>query len=168
MEHYLTPSAALFSVGIFILTFIVRRMVEGLFPTLSKHTPPSRAQQIWEETILRILPPLLGLGLSFVMSDMMHPEMSAKSRVWFGMVCGFFSTYAYMIVKSVLRKMFPGLKDPTGREGDSLQPGSTSDAPPKLTVTVQEALPVIDPPADDAPLPRPAPMPPEEGPESEP
>lgn len=144
MEQYLTPSAALFSVGIFILTFIVRRMVEGVAPTLSKKTAPSRAQQVWEETILRILPPLLGMGLSLVMSDLMHPEMTkTSSRIWFGMVSGFFSTYAYMIVKVILKKTF-SIKEPTGREGDSMSPkGATSDAPPPVEIPKEAPMLVI-------------------------
>lgn len=68
------------------------------------------------------LPPVLGGIFALVTPELLQPSLTTlHSQVVFGAVCGFLSTYAYMILKAVLKKNF-GVEEPTGREGDSVKP----------------------------------------------
>lgn len=123
----------LFSVGIFVVAFVVRRTVEGAFPALSRKTAPTYSQRIWEKLILPVLAPVLGGVGALVVPDLIHPDITTvRSQVLFGLVCGFFSSSAYRFVKALIEVATKRkLAEVDGREGDSIRPEKgTSEAPP--------------------------------------
>lgn len=122
MTDFIKWQTVVFSLGIFVAVLILRKLVEGVLPSLSKSTPLTRGQQLWEAVALPVLPPVLGGIFALFTPELLQPSLTTMhSQVVFGAVCGFLSTYAYMILKAVLKKNF-GVEEPTGREGDSLKP----------------------------------------------
>lgn len=122
MTDFIKWQTVVFSLGIFVAVLIFRKVVEGFYPSLSKSTPRTRGQQLWEGVALPLLPPVLGGIFALVTPELLQPSLTTlHSQVVFGAVCGFLSTYAYMILKAVLKKNF-GVEEPTGREGDSVKP----------------------------------------------
>lgn len=122
MTDFIKWQTVVFSLGIFVAVLIFRKVVEGFYPSLSKSTPLTRGQQLWEGVVLPVLPPVLGGFFALFTPELLQPSLTTMhSQVVFGAVCGFLSTYAYMILKAILKKNF-GVEEPTGREGDSLKP----------------------------------------------
>lgn len=128
MADFIKWQTVVFSLGIFVAVLVIRKIVEGVFPSLSKLTPPTRGQQLWEGVALPVMPPALGGVFALLTPELLQPSLTTlHSQVVFGAVCGFLSTYAYMIVKVVAKRTF-GVEEPTGREGDSLRvPGEKKD-----------------------------------------
>ncbi len=122
MMDFIKWQTIVFSLGIFVAVLIFRKVVEGVYPSLSKSTPLNRGQQLWEAVVLPVLPPVLGGIFALFTPELLQPSLTTMhSQVVFGAVCGFLSTYAYMILKAVVKKNF-GVEEPTGREGDSVKP----------------------------------------------
>lgn len=122
MTDFIKWQTIVFSLGIFVAVLIFRKIVEGIYPSLSKTTPLNRKQQLWEAVALPVLPPVLGGIFALFTPELLQPSLTTMhSQVVFGAVCGFLSTYAYMILKAVVKKNF-GVEEPDGREGDSLKP----------------------------------------------
>lgn len=122
MADFIKWQTVVFSLGIFVAVLIVRKIVEGLFPSLSKLTPPTRGQQLWEGVALPVMPPVFGGVFALFTPELLQPALTTlNSQVAFGAVCGFLSTYAYMIVKVVAKRTF-GVDEPSGKEGDSVRP----------------------------------------------
>lgn len=122
MMDFIKWQTIVFSLGIFVAVLIFRKVVEGFYPSLSKSTPLNRGQQLWEAVVLPVLPPVLGGIFALFTPELLQPSLTTMhSQVVFGAVCGFLSTYAYMILKAVVKKNF-GVEEPTGREGDSVKP----------------------------------------------
>lgn len=142
LSTFLTWQAVLFTFGIYVTTFILRRSVEGTWPFLSNQpgnaavlAREARLRQLWEGVALRVLPPVLGVVCAFLTSELMHPGVhSHVGKAFYGMVCGFSSSYAYLVVKAILKKGFD-IRAVNGREGDSVRPPSDpvtpSDPPPE-------------------------------------
>lgn len=108
MESILTWSTLLFSLCVFIVTYLIRTSMELLFPTLSKKTPLNSAQLVWEEVVLLVLPVLLGVGLVVALPQWPFPAAltDSRSRMVYGAVCGFFSTWSYRLARTVLTTQF--------------------------------------------------------------
>jgi hypothetical protein len=122
MMDFIKWQTVVFSLGIFVAVLIFRKVVEGLYPSLRKTTPRNRKQMLWESVVLPVLPPVLGGIFALLTPELIQPSLvTMRSQVLFGAVCGFLSTYAYMILKAVVKKNF-GVEEPDGREGDSLKP----------------------------------------------
>jgi hypothetical protein len=153
LTTFVTWQAVLFCLGVFVTTFIIRKAVEGTWDFLAPHKqpgppPPNRARELWEGVILRVMPPIVGVVCAFITTELMHPGVhSAAGKAFYGLVCGFGSSYVYMVVKAVLKKGF-NVSSPTGKEGDSLRPAGPPD-------------PSQEDAAEDAPKPN-QPTPPEE------
>lgn len=122
MTDFIKWQTIVFSLGIFVAVLILRKVVEGFYPFLRKSTPRNRKQMLWESVVLPVLPPVLGGIFALFTPELLQPSLTTvHSQVVFGAVCGFLSTYAYMILKAVVKKNF-GVGEPDGREGDSLKP----------------------------------------------
>lgn len=119
MEEILTWQTAVLSVSCFVLTFLLRRVVEGSVRSLQRTEPPAVPRQLWENVALPCLPPAFGALLSLTADDLMPDGVDAVvSRVLFGLVCGFFSAWTYQVVKAVLTKLAPGMRAPEEWEDD--------------------------------------------------
>lgn len=108
MEDILTWQTGVFTLAIFVFSFLLRRSLEILFPTLRQDTPLSTAQRIWEEVLLPSIPVLVGIALGLGVKNWPYPAqlVSLGSHAIYGAVCGFFSSYAYRVLKSVLTSKF--------------------------------------------------------------
>ncbi len=108
MEDILSWQTGVFALAIFIFSFLVRRAAELVFPTLRQDTPLSTAQRIWDELLLPSIPVLTGMALAASVKSWQYPPAisSLASRVIFGAVCGFFSSYAYRVLKALMTQKF--------------------------------------------------------------
>ena len=116
-------AVTLFSLGVFVISLVLRRTLERLFPTVRKDTPESRAQHIWEEVLLPSMPVFVGVLMALVMRQYPYPALltGLGSRLTFGAVAGFFCGWTYRIVKALVTKKF-GIDVP--------DPLATSERPP--------------------------------------
>jgi hypothetical protein len=96
MEALLSWQTAIFSLGIYILVYIIRTIVD---PT------PLGQKWYWSKVVLQVLPPILGAGLAAVLTMYPFPEgvSSMSMRVFYGLCAGFFSSWAYKLAKGVVK-----------------------------------------------------------------
>lgn len=97
----------LYSVGIIVICATIRTVVEMIFPTLSKKTELSKAQMVWENFALRLLPILVGVVSGIVVTSFPYPEAIAQEvggRVYYGAVAAFCTQWTYPLMRSVLYK----------------------------------------------------------------
>jgi hypothetical protein len=108
VEVLYTWQILIFTLSIFILTHFVRRIIEALVPTIRKDTPLSFLQNVWDKVLLPALPIIVGsLEAAMAKSWPWPPGLSKwTSRALLGMVLGFFSTWFYMIAKSIIKDKF--------------------------------------------------------------
>lgn len=89
----------LFCLGIYVVTFVLRRSVEWKWPGVKgKHT-------FWEDVALPTLPAGLGVLAAAATSSYPYPSLvqGLWARVFFGGVCGFFSAWVYKVAKGVAK-----------------------------------------------------------------
>lgn len=108
MQDVLTWNTLVFSMAIFIFSLFLRRTLEAVFPTLSRGTPLSVAQKIWESVVLPMVPVVVGVSIAYFVSSWPYPEdlTSIGARVLYGAICGFFSTSAYRVLSALINKKF--------------------------------------------------------------
>ena len=104
----LVPAAFLLSLSVYITVFTFRRLVESIWPSLSRQPPITRANRIWEEFVLPVLPAYIGALFCLVVSPLLfqYPEVAATSRVsraLYGLCVGWFSAWSYRIVKALIQ-----------------------------------------------------------------
>lgn len=132
IELLTRPGTYVLAVSIFILVFVLKRVVESALPQWKKQhdenspkiTYLTRGARWWNEVILYLLPVLLGcLAGAFLKSDFFFDAIGDKGgRIGFGGGVGWFSGFLYKLLKKLLWQKF-GL-ELTPSTGDS-------DAPPK-------------------------------------
>lgn len=122
------PGTYILAATIWIATFFVRRIVEGIRPSLKKNTDcnqpgltyTGQAARWWNEVILYALPVLFGIYAGTLQSEFFFGELKDKSsKIMVGLVIGWFSSFLYKLLKKVLLK----------KAGIDISPGE-SDAPP--------------------------------------
>lgn len=87
-----------FSVGVYIIIFIVRRIAEVAMKNLNI----TDTHRLWRDAVLPILPAVLGAVLASTLKNLPYPPeiTNISTRILFGGVCGFFSAGTYRFVKS--------------------------------------------------------------------
>jgi hypothetical protein len=108
MTDFFTWQVGVFTIAVFVFTLFVRRIVETVFPTLSRKTEVSTAQNYWEKIGLLFLPVVVGILMAVLVKSWPWPAAITKagSRAIVGAVCGFFSTWGYRVVKTILTDRF--------------------------------------------------------------
>jgi hypothetical protein len=108
MDEILTWQTAFFTIGIFVVSLLVRRLLEAILPTLRKDTPLTKAQLVWENFFLPSIPVFTGVALALIIRSFPYPKLleSIGSKILFGAVCGFFSSWSYRIVRSLVGKKY--------------------------------------------------------------
>lgn len=104
MVQFFSLPTVMFVLGLGAIVSGVRRASQALFPSLPDKT-------WWKEIVLPVAPPLLGVLVAYIASAYPYPEIFAKTtsaRLFFGLVCGFFSSKIYRLGWAVLKKQ---LKD---------------------------------------------------------
>lgn len=102
-EHLISNwgGSLLFCLGIYVVLFVLRRAVEWKWPAVrGKDT-------FWEDVALPSLPVLLGVLLAACIRNYPYPAIiqTLGGRIFFGMVCGFLSTWIYRLAKAVAKKL---------------------------------------------------------------
>lgn len=123
-----------FAVGLYILVFILRRLVEGFWKK-------ALANYYWSEIVLPILPPVLGALIALVAVSYPYPEIvkTAGVRVFYGLGMGFFSGWAYRVFKSVLKKLTGVDVDLPGNTSAGGSDAATTDTKPPADVKKPDA-----------------------------
>lgn len=109
LDDLLTLPTACLIVALAVVTLLVRRFIESMWPTLSVTTPTSRAQRVWENFILPAIPAFLGTVFCSVIPPALYPYPSIAtvtrlSLALYGFSLGWFSSGGYSYVVSILKK----------------------------------------------------------------
>ena len=96
-----------FGAGCYVLTLVIRRIVETAKPTLRIKPYAFTFSRWWNQVILYVLPILLGsLGAIGLRGTTVMPEgvESFKAAVVYGMVLGSMSSMLYKILRMLIMK----------------------------------------------------------------
>jgi len=116
-----------------VMTLLLRRLIEALWPTLSNKTPLTRSQRVWEQFGLPALPAALGTLFCLLVGPSLYPYPAiaatpALSRVLYGFTLGWFSSGGYRGISALLLKKWnvslPGISDRPPALDDSRLPKS--------------------------------------------
>jgi len=91
----------LFCLGIHVITYVIRKIFEGIWPKIKERT-------IWRELALPICPILVGLAFALMAHKYPWPSLVAgaiSARVLYGVVCGVFSGWVYARFRSYLKML---------------------------------------------------------------
>lgn len=126
LDDVLTIPTACLVVVLAVLTLLVRKLAEALWPTLGIGTPLSRAQRVWEQFALPAIPALLGTVFCATVAPEYYPYPAVASVTWlsrvlYGFTLGWFSSGGYRGISAVLKKKWnialPGDTDPPPPNG---------------------------------------------------
>jgi hypothetical protein len=98
-------AAFVFAMIVNIISGILRKISEVVSPSLKDSS--FIKSRIWRELILPTLPILVGALLAASMKSFPYPSVFAASlamRTIYGVLAGFFSTWAYRIVKTLVQR----------------------------------------------------------------
>jgi hypothetical protein len=121
LDDVLTIPTACLIIVLAVLTLLVRKLVEALWPTLGTKTPLSRAQRVWEQFALPAIPAVMGTIFCAVIAPTYYPYPAVASVTWlsrvlYGFSLGWFSSGGYRGISAVLKKKWnvslPGDTDP--------------------------------------------------------
>src|ERR1019366_808165 len=133
LENLINWQTVVFAITVYILVFLIRRIVEGIWKALVTN-------YYWNEIGLTVLPAIVGVTVAILFKSYPYPVhfTALGGRVMFGLGCGFFSGWAYANVKAVVKKA-------TGVDVDALGPGIAAVATQTVTTTVAVAKPDVPP-----------------------
>jgi hypothetical protein len=98
-------AALVFAMIVNIISGIVRKIVEVVSPSLKDYG--FTKSRVWRELVLPILPVLIGAALASCVDSFPYPSTFAAPlvmRAIYGALAGFFSTWAYRIVKTLAQR----------------------------------------------------------------
>lgn len=107
------PGTYILGVGIFIVVFMLRRIVESAWPKLKKQadandpktTYLTTMSRWWNEVILYLLPVILGAFCGLIKSDFLFAGIGDKGgKVIFGAVIGWFASFLYKLLRKVIKQ----------------------------------------------------------------
>ena len=98
IEVFFSAQTLLLCLGVYVMTYVVRRVVETIVPGLQMN-------RYWREIFLPLGPIANGALLGLVMKTFVFPDLvngSLSGRIVYGSVCGLFSAFMYNRVRSWL------------------------------------------------------------------
>ena len=101
----------LFGLCVFAVVFILRTIMEYLLKNVKIIAKKSK---LWNEVILPIAPPIIGVIMSMFGKSLPYPENLTTSggKIEFGLVAGLLSGLMYRVVKSfIASKVTPANKE---------------------------------------------------------
>lgn len=136
MESLASGMSLYFALFLFIVSFCIRRVLEIKFPVLSKSTPLTTSQQIWENVFLPMLPALTGMVICFFWASKgLYPDVvdveSRFSRVIYGTVVGFFSSNVYRFALAMLKTVQGKYAVQGGMAAPTIDPPAMEDVTEK-------------------------------------
>jgi hypothetical protein len=124
LDDLLTIPTMCLIVVLAVLTLLLRKLAEAIWPTLSSATPSTVAERVWEEFALPAIPAVLGTLFCALVPPTLYPYppmviVTPLSRVLYGFTLGWFSSGGYRGISAVLKKKWnvslPGDTDPPPR-----------------------------------------------------
>jgi hypothetical protein len=124
LDQLLTIPTLCLIVVLAVLTLLLRKLAEAIWPTLSAKTPTTIAERVWEEFVLPAVPALMGAAFCAIAGPNLYPypavaAVTPLSRVLYGFALGWFSSGGYRGISAVLKKKWnislPGDTDPPPR-----------------------------------------------------
>jgi hypothetical protein len=121
LDDLLTIPTLCLIVVLAVLTLLLRKLAEAIWPTLSSSTQLTMAERIWEEFALPATPAVMGTLFCLVVPPSAYPyptvaSVTLLSRVLYGFSLGWFSSGGYRGISALLKKKWnvslPGDTDP--------------------------------------------------------
>ena len=107
------PGTYVLGVAIFIVTFFMRRVIEGINPSLKKQAD-ANAKAVtylttyarwWNEVVLYALPVMIGMISAWMKSDFFFAGLDDRgAKVLFGAVVGWFASFLYKLLRKVIKQ----------------------------------------------------------------
>jgi hypothetical protein len=112
VEILTRPGTYVLAGCIFILTGLIKRVVQLIWPSLKQQAHENEAKVAyattmatwWNKVILYAIPVAFGGGSSFLPSDFFFGQLPTDARVMTGCLVGFFSGYLVKVAKQLLAK----------------------------------------------------------------
>ncbi|MFA5202888.1 MAG: hypothetical protein WC708_00530 [Lentisphaeria bacterium] len=107
------PGTYILGVGIFIVVFMIRKIVESAWPKLKKQADANDPKltyltsmaRWWNEVILYLLPVILGSFCGLIKSDFLFAGIGVKGgKIIFGAVVGWFASFLYKLLRRVIKQ----------------------------------------------------------------
>lgn len=95
-ETFVNPQTILICLAIYLMTFVIRKIVEGAWKGASEN-------RLWREVWLPIGPIVNGALIGLFAKTFVWPEFigtSAAGRIMYGAICGVFSALIYGRIRS--------------------------------------------------------------------
>jgi hypothetical protein len=94
----------LFSLGVFVATWVIRTIVEYFIPKAANNN-------FWESLCLPLFPVIFGTLMAYFATKYAYPDglTSLSGRLLFGSVAGLFSSSIYKITKGMLKDKIQSL-----------------------------------------------------------
>ena len=112
ISQFLQPGTLALAVAVFILTFLIRRVVETAVPTLKKQSDENHPKvtyatgfaRWYQQVILYAIPVAVGTCLGALQIQYVTPSevSTVGGGMVFGAVVGWFSSFLYKIVRRAL------------------------------------------------------------------
>jgi hypothetical protein len=128
LDDLLTIPTLCLIIVLAVITLLLRKLAEAIWPVLSADTPLTRAERVWEEFVLPTIPALMGTLFCWLVPPTAYPYppvacVTTLSRVLYGFSLGWFSSGGYRGISAVLKKKWnvnlPGDTDPPPRMNGS-------------------------------------------------
>jgi hypothetical protein len=111
IQSLLSWQFILFGLCVFAVVFILRTIMEYL---LNNFKIIAKESKLWNEVILPIAPPIIGVIMSMFGKSLPYPEnlTTSDGKIEFGLVAGLLSGLIYRVVKSfIVSKITPANKE---------------------------------------------------------
>jgi hypothetical protein len=148
VNQFFTAGTAVLALSVVIFTFFIRRIVETAVPSVKKAadenqpavTYKTQFARWWNQVILYAIPVVVGAGIGLLHVPYLFSVEgigdSASSRVFFGGVVGWLSSYVYKIIRMTLKKKTGIDIQPSA----SIMPGAPESLRPDTTAGSDENL----------------------------
>lgn len=122
-SQILRPGTFAVAVAVFILTWFIRKVVEGFWPHFKKNadenakdiTYVTKVAKWWNTVVLYAIPVVLGAGAGAIPSEWLHGDIKdIGGRILFQAGVGWFASFLYKILRKLILK----------KTGVDIQPGT--------------------------------------------
>jgi hypothetical protein len=126
LEVFFGWQTVLFGLGVYTFSVTLRKLLEGLFNKFDL-----AHNYYWRSVLLPVLPPLIGVVWGALPTKYPYPEVLSgrMGHAVFGLVCGFFSSLIYRVVKSLMVKKWGiQIEEAPVSSGNGSKPGGAGSS----------------------------------------